>query len=106
MALSEGRKIIAWLCPALSDLNCSQTLAILYQDNNGAREWATGGLATSFSRRKHVNIRYPYILDVISHEQIRIIRTAAENMDADFLAKPLGTTPFAKNVQRAHMLTQ
>lgn len=69
VARSEGCKIIAWLRQVMSELDCPQGPTLVYQDNNGAIEWATGGLAKRFSRKKRVDVGYHYVLKMVSRKK-------------------------------------
>lgn len=77
---------------------------LVYEDNSGAIEWATGGAAKNYSRR-HMDIRYHYVMDMICRGQIEVIKNSTEHMDAAFLTKPLRPTSFTANLHILYMLT-
>lgn len=100
VALSEGCKVIAWLRQVLSEFNIVQDGTKVFQDNKGAIDWVNGGPAKHFSRRKHVDIRYHYVTEMVYNGQIEVVKTPTARMDADFLTKPLGPLPFSNNMRR------
>lgn len=66
IAISEGGKIIARLQQFLFELDSPQSPTVVYGGIKFAIERPTGELAKSFSKRKHVEIAYHFVLGMIS----------------------------------------
>lgn len=75
IVLFEGCRIIVCFRQILSELHCTQDRTVVYQDNNGAIEWATQGAGKWYLRRKHVDIRYHYVTDMIFNNEVKIQKT-------------------------------
>lgn len=62
MALWEASKIIVWIRRVLAEFGIVQNPSIVYQDNNGIINWAPEDVRGQFSKRKHIDDRYHYII--------------------------------------------
>lgn len=63
--LSECGRMWKWLSRVLQELGITQERTIIYEDNAGAVEWATGNFAEDFRRIKHVYLRHQYVREQI-----------------------------------------
>ena len=62
---------------------------LFYQDNESAIKIETNGMKSCGDKSRHVNIRYFFIKDIISREDIEIKHRGTELMISDYLTKPL-----------------
>ena len=62
---------------------------IFYQDNQSAIRLEKNGLRSAGSKSRHINIRFFWIKDCATREEITIIYCSTYRMLADFLTKPL-----------------
>ena len=54
------------------------------------------GKASSSKRTRHINIKYFFISDCLRREQLKTEYCPTDEMDADFLSKPLQGRKFIK----------
>ena len=69
---------------------------IFYQDNQSAMKMEKNGRKSCGEKSRHIDIRYFFIKDVISRENITIEYCPTEKMVADFYTKPLQGSLFKK----------
>jgi hypothetical protein len=69
---------------------------ILYQDNKSSILLEKNGKASSSKRTKHINIRYFFITDRVSKEEVSIVWCPTEDMILDYATKPLQGALFRK----------
>lgn len=98
IALSESSKTIVWLRKVLTEFGITQKATIVHQDNVGSIYWATGNTASEFAKRKHVDIRYHYVVEKVKYGEITLTKTPTEEMQSDFLTKVLHPTKFRNAV--------
>jgi hypothetical protein len=63
--------------------------AVLFQDNQAAMLLEKNGQASSGKRTRHLNIRYYFITDRISKQELTVEYCPTKEMLADFFTKPL-----------------
>ena len=66
------------------------------QDNQSAMRLERNGRASASQRSRHINIRYFFITDRLSTDNITLRYCQTEHMLADFLSKPLQGGLFRK----------
>jgi hypothetical protein len=69
---------------------------ILYQDNKSSILLEKNGRASSSKRTKHINIRYFFITDRISKNELSVVWCPTGNMIGDYATKPLQGAVFKK----------
>ena len=69
---------------------------VLYQDNQSAMLLEKNGRGSSSKRTRHINIRYFFIADRISNDEVRVEYCPTGDMVADFFTKPLQGSLFRK----------
>lgn len=51
---------------------------------------AKGGYAKHLARRKPIDMRYNYVMDMVERTETEIVQIPSYEMSADFMTKPLG----------------
>ena len=69
---------------------------IVYQDNLSAILLEKNGKWSSTKRTKHLNVRYFFVTDKISNQELTVKHCGTENMVGDFYTKPLQGSAFRK----------
>jgi hypothetical protein len=67
---------------------------ILYQDNQSAMLLEKNGMASSSRRTRHINIRFFFIKDRISSNELELQYCPTDQMVGDFFTKPLQGSKF------------
>ena len=68
----------------------------LYQDNTSTILLHDKGFSATGKRMKHMNIRYWFTHDCISHGLLRLEYMKSKNLESDFFTKPLQGKAFLK----------
>ncbi len=76
------------------------TPTILYQDNTSAIQLEKNGRESSGKRTRHLDIRFYYIKDVIQKGIVKVEYCSTDEMDADYMSKPLFGVKFKKFKKR------
>ena len=93
MALSEACSEIAWLTSLQREIGFEQKGPIpLVADNQGGIFLAVN--PAHDRRLKHVDICYHFICEFVEDDRVNIVYMSTNDMIADVLTKPLGTTKF------------
>ena len=71
-------------------------LNIVYQDNQSTLKLANNGKESSGKRTRHFDIKYFYVTDLISRDEVKVIYCPTDNMVADYMSKPLVGRKFKK----------
>jgi hypothetical protein len=82
------------------------TRTILYQDNLSTMLLETNGRASAGKRSRHLDMRYFFIHDLSTKKIITIKHCSTEEMDGDYMSKPLHGRKFVKFRQRIMNLPQ
>jgi hypothetical protein len=69
---------------------------ILFQDNKSSILLEKNGKASSSKRTKHINIRYFFITDRISKDEVSVVWCPTGDMIGDYATKPLQGALFRK----------
>ena len=104
IALSEATKTIVWLRRVLAEFGIIQKPTVVYQDNIGSITWATGHIGSQFAKRKHVDIRYHYVVEKVSERDISVVKKSTKSMESDFLTKALHPNEFREAVKRTRII--
>jgi len=104
IALNEGSRTITWIRRVLEEFGINQKPTIVYQDNAGSIVWATGNVASQFAKRKHVDIRYHFVIEKIREGAIELRKIDAVHIESDYLTKILGCHEFIKAIKKANIL--
>lgn len=75
----------------LKELNLQQESTMVYQDNIGCVEWASGDTPKYFQKRKHIDIRNQDVMSMVKKEEIIIVPIRSNEMRANFLTNSLGS---------------
>ena len=67
---------------------------ILFQDNRSAMLLEENGRALAGKRSKHLNVRYFFVKDIVDSGRLEISHSPTEEMEADFMTKPLQGSKF------------
>ncbi len=94
IALSDAARQSLWLIQLLSELGITTSPMTMLVDNNAAICAANGTINTK--RRKHVDIRYHFVNDLVEAGVLRVERCASQDNVADGFTKPLGKSLFQK----------
>ena len=87
IALSLACQEAVWLRNLLADIQLEQAVTTIHEDNQGAI--ALSKNPTSHSRTKHIDIKYHYVRDLITRNEINVIYCPSNNMIADLFTKGL-----------------
>jgi len=71
-------------------------LNIVYQDNQSTIKLENNGKESSGKRTRHFDIKYFYVTDLISRDEVKVIYCPTDNMVADYMSKPLVGHKFKK----------
>mmetsp|Transcript_34996 Transcript_34996/g.52860 ORF Transcript_34996/g.52860 Transcript_34996/m.52860 type:complete len:213 (+) Transcript_34996:3-641(+) len=71
-------------------------LNIVYQDNQSTLKLSNNGKESSGKRTRHFDIKYFYVTDLISRDEVKVIYCPADDMVADYMSKPLVGYKFKK----------
>lgn len=104
IALSEGSRIITWLRRVLEEFKVKQDPTVIYQDNSGSIAWATGNNAKQFAKRKHVDIRYHFVVEKIQENTVELRKISTLEMEADFLTKVLAPAEFKNAIEKYNII--
>eukprot|EP00957_Ditylum_brightwellii_P035914 2721610-Ditylum_brightwellii.AAC.1 len=69
---------------------------IIYQDNKSTIKLGVNGKESLAERTRHFDIKYFYVTDLISREEVEIVYCPTEDMLADFMSKPTTGPTFKK----------
>jgi hypothetical protein len=69
---------------------------VLFQNNKSSILLEKNGKASSSKRTKHINIRYLFITDIISKEEVSVVWCPTGDMIGDYTTKPLKGALFQK----------
>jgi len=69
---------------------------IILQDNQSAIKLENNGPKSAGQRSRHINIRYFFVTDQIAKGNIEIVYCPTDDLDADYMSKPLQGTKFNK----------
>lgn len=95
VALSEAAQEAVWLRGLLKELNEEQTKpTVIFEDNRSCLDFAV--LDQQRKRSKHVDTRYHYTRELVTQKQIELRYCPTDEMLADVLTKPLGSTKVRK----------
>lgn len=100
LAPSAASKVIASLRQVLTKLNILQALTTIFQKILGAIEWAQVGPAKHHGRRKHIYIRYSYVMYKVESKEIELKKFPTVSMPADSSTKPLGPSRFVEEINK------
>lgn len=64
-------------------------IAAYFKDSICCIELATGRAARQFNKRKHIDIKYNYIMSMLEEDVVKLVPVRSEKMEADSLTKPL-----------------
>lgn len=103
IALSNASKTELWLRYVLQELEVQQRCTTVFQDNSGTIGWANGGGGKHFSRRKHIDIWYKFVLQLIEARHIWSKKGPTEEMRPSFLTKAFGPKEFKRELKRSKL---
>jgi hypothetical protein len=69
---------------------------IVYQDNTSAMKLETNGKASCGKRTRHFDIKFFYLTDLIKRGELQVEYCQTNEMDADYMTKPLDRAKFIK----------
>lgn len=100
-ALSEGCTAVVWLRKVLKELCRNQDATDIAQDNRGAIDWAEGGPAKQFVKRKNIDIKFNSVMKLIDDGEVKLKKVDTNKMIADYLTNPLAPGKFENVIKRA-----
>ena len=95
VAADEAVSPLMWTKLFLQEQGYNPTI-MLQQDNTSAIKLEKNGKASSGKQTRHLHIRYFYIKDLLEKKEFNVEYCPTEDMQADFLSKPLQGEPFQK----------
>jgi hypothetical protein len=87
---------ICWTCYFMKAQGYGVKDNVLFQDNNSSILLEKNGKASSSNRRKHNNIRYLFITDRVSKEEVSVVWCPTGDMIGDYATKSLQGALFQK----------
>lgn len=70
------------------------------QENRGAIDWAEGGPAKHFARRKHIDIKFNIAMRLINDSAVKLEKVNTNEMIVGYLKKPLAPGVFPNKIKR------
>jgi hypothetical protein len=64
-------------------------LCIIYQDNTSTMKLEKNGMASSGKRTRFFDIKYFYVTDLISRDEVKVEHCPTDEMVADYMTKPV-----------------
>lgn len=92
VALSEACQQLIWLRRLMEDFGQSQQCTTVYEDNQSCLSFVKAERTSK--RSKHIDTKQHFIKDLVDQGVLKLEFCPSENMIADALTKPLGTTKF------------
>lgn len=90
MALAETARVTKWLHQVLNELNIPHKSTVVYQHNRGKIDGAGRARACHHFRRKHIDIPYKFIIDIVQDQLLRLQKISTKVMLANILTnRPL-----------------
>ena len=87
VAVDDKIAKIMWTKRFIEHQGFKVMINIIYQDNESTIKLEVNGKESSGKRTCHFDIKYFYITDLISHEEVEIVYCPTEDMLADFMSK-------------------
>jgi hypothetical protein len=87
---------IRWTRYFMKAQGCSVKDNVLFQENKSSILLEKNGKASSSKRTKHINIRYFFITDRVSNEEVSVVWCPKGDMIGDYATKPLQGALFQK----------
>lgn len=99
IALADAAKIIAWFRSILIEMGIPRSLTKNFEDNSGVIAWCHDNTGNEFSKKRHMDLKFHYVQDLIEKGFIQIVKESSTSQTADFLTKLLSPNTFlnAKN---------
>ena len=97
VAMAQGENTVLFTEAVLNFLQpelANETIEF-FEDNQGAIAKAEN--PTSGGRTKNIDVRYPFIMELVERKVLNIQYTESSNQYADILTKPLGLKAFARH---------
>jgi hypothetical protein len=80
---------ICWTCYFMKAQGYGVKDNVLFQDNKSSILLENNGKASSSKSTKHINIRYFFITDRVSNEEVPVVWCPTVDMIGDYATKPL-----------------
>ena len=95
VALSQATQEAIWMRKLLSDIGCkSEEPTTMYEDNQGAIEISKN--AKFHNRAKHIDVRFHFIREKVSTNEVKVVYLSTEDMLADIMTKGLTKKRFQR----------
>ena len=95
VALSQATQEAIWMRKLLSDIGCkSEEPTTMYEDNQGAIEISKN--AKFHNRTKHIDVRFNFIREKVSTNEVKVVYLSTEDMLADIMTKGLTKKRFQR----------
>lgn len=72
VVLMEGCVHISWLRQVFQELYVAQNATVAYRDNSGSLSSAQVGPAKHFARRKHIDVRIHFLMQMVKSGDVRL----------------------------------
>ena len=102
IALAHGTKEAIWLRRMLSDLEIDCNPVPIFVDNQSAIKLANN--AEYHKRSKHIDVRFHFVPDMLSRDEIKIDYVQSKEQLADILTKPLPKQQFCMLRERMSLM--
>lgn len=64
-----------------------QIAQCIFQGNLGCSDWGAGRAPGCFSKGKHMDRTYNYVMSMIEEKVVKLVLLRTEKMEADYLSK-------------------
>lgn len=76
------------------ELYVTQNATVILKDSSGSLSWAQRRPENGFIRRKHVDVQYHFVAEMIKIVAVHIITDNIATMQASYMGKPFEATLF------------
>ena len=97
VAVDDCMSQVLWTKYFLEEQGYPVKATIILQDNSSAIKLENNGQKSMGQRSRHINNRYFFITDQISKGNVQVEYCPTDEMEADYMSKPLQGTKFAKH---------
>ena len=86
--LTEVCREVMWMCRFLDEIGLGYHTPEIYCDSSSAINWAEDPI--QHQRNKHCELKYYYIRDRVSKDEVKLFKVHTTRNGADMMTKPLG----------------
>jgi len=93
MCVRDAVTYVPYILEIFSEMRIPVTLPVtIFQDNTSTIEWTNNG--AKFRKAKHLMVALHFVRDFVQKNTVRMVHRRTEEMDADYLTKPVVASLF------------